>query len=95
MPCSKCENLIKSKNASKLGSKGVTKEKNFERKVGLNMLLERNKCGFNPAGSNCFKCKKRLPNDDKFCNLCAYQQGKCKMCGVKILCTDTYKQSTC
>lgn len=93
MVCGKCEKAMKTKNEPKTSTKTVTKEKNNERKVGINMLLEKKRVGFNPAVSNCLKCKKRLPSDDKYCLMCAYQEGKCKMCGVKILSTDTYKQS--
>jgi len=93
MVCTKCEKQLQSQSAPKIGSKAVSTGKTNERKIGVNMLLEKKKFGFNPIASNCLKCKKRLPGNDKYCNLCAYQEGKCKMCGVKILNTDTYKQS--
>jgi hypothetical protein len=93
MVCSKCEKLLQTKAEPKMPSNMVLKGTHNDRKIGINMLLEKKKFGFNPLASNCLKCKKRLAGDDKYCNMCAYTEGKCKMCGVKILCTMTYRQS--
>ncbi|CAD6898812.1 unnamed protein product [Tilletia controversa] len=64
------------------------------RKIGENKLLS-GKNRFNPLGGQCTVCKQRVSQDRaKYCQNCAYKRGCCAICGVKILDTKMYKQSS-
>ncbi|KAM3131019.1 hypothetical protein pb186bvf_016831 [Paramecium bursaria] len=79
MVCEKCEKKL---------PKTSQKEK-------AGMITNFSKPKFSPAGNHkCLKCKKRqVQMEDKYCQECAYKDGICKMCGIKILDTKFYRQS--
>ncbi|KAI8929639.1 PDZ-binding protein [Entophlyctis helioformis] len=98
MVCSKCEKKLAtlatpdkwkegSKNAE-VGSSG--------RKLNENKLLSsKNKAKFAPYEARCRVCKSRVTQTGAhYCQGCAYKNGICAMCGVKILDTKLYKQSS-
>lgn len=70
------------------------------RKVNENKLLTSKKNRFNPyQGDAQFKtckiCKTKVHQvGSHYCQECAYKKGICAMCGVKILNTKNYKQSS-
>ncbi|CCJ30633.1 unnamed protein product [Pneumocystis jirovecii] len=63
-------------------------------------LAKKRRCGlvmnrYDPYGTGCSVCKQRTHHlGAKYCPSCAYKQGKCSICGKKILDTSAYKQSS-
>jgi cysteine-rich PDZ-binding protein len=48
-----------------------------------------------PSGAKCKVCSASLLQKDyTLCQSCAYRNGKCAMCGTKVLDTTAYRQST-
>ncbi|KAJ3415319.1 hypothetical protein HDV05_005189 [Chytridiales sp. JEL 0842] len=98
MVCSKCEKKLSTvitpevwKDGSKnsvVGSAG--------RKINDNKLLSsKNKNKFAPYERKCKSCASRVHQmGATYCQKCAYKEGKCALCGVKILDTSMYKQSS-
>ena len=68
------------------------------RKVNENKLLTSKKARFNPYQDNFEKCRicrtKVHQIKAHYCQECAYKKGICAMCGIKILKTKNYKQSS-
>ena len=68
------------------------------RAVNENKLLSSQKARFNPLKTEFKKCRicrtKVHSVGFHFCQECAYKKGICGMCGVKILKTKNYKQSS-
>ena len=68
------------------------------RKVNENKLLSSKGARFNPIQAElkkCRICRTKVHNvGHNFCQECAYKKGICAMCGVKILKTKNYKQSS-
>jgi len=68
------------------------------RKVGENKLLTSKKNRFNPTQSEfrkCRICKQKVHQPGShYCQGCAYKKGICAMCGIKIMKTRDYKQSS-
>jgi len=68
------------------------------RKVGENKLLTSKKNRFNPTQSEfrkCRICKQKVHQPGShYCQGCAYKKGLCAMCGIKIMKTRDYKQSS-
>jgi cysteine-rich PDZ-binding protein len=63
-----------------------------DRKIGVNMLLQSRRPGFNPGGtSKCKKCAKPIKSEAAYCSTCAYTDGRCSMCGIKVVDTKLYK----
>ncbi|CAD8120491.1 unnamed protein product (macronuclear) [Paramecium tetraurelia] len=89
MVCDKCQEKL-----TKLATPDVWDKDNKNKKPGM-ILPSFNKNKFDPMGQNkCQKCKKRqVQKNEKFCQECAYKDGICKMCGVKVLETKFYRQS--
>lgn len=78
---------------------GSSNQTGSGRKVNENKLLTSKKNRFNPYQDKFDKCRLcksvvHQPNS-KYCQECAYKKGICAMCGVKILKTKDYKQSSC
>lgn len=99
MVCTKCEKKLTKlvtpsvwKKSGKTG-KGVNPETGAKTKIGQNMLLKNRKALKNKFFKKCKKCSKSVTGQHLFCNLCGYKEGKCTMCGVKIISTKFYKQS--
>jgi len=46
------------------------------------------------VNSKCKLCKSALHQPGHYCQACSYKKGICAMCGVKILDTKFYKQSS-
>lgn len=99
MVCKKCEKKL-SKLATpdvwKKGARNTIGGKDGGIKLGVNKLIKKRKMGYGAVGSmaqKCCGCKKRLIQKHKYCNLCAYKIGRCKVCGIKILKTTNYKQT--
>mmetsp|Transcript_21318 Transcript_21318/g.24777 ORF Transcript_21318/g.24777 Transcript_21318/m.24777 type:complete len:99 (+) Transcript_21318:26-322(+) len=78
----------------KEGARNTTKGDDGGRKLGVNMLLEKKKFKYNPFASKCKTCKAVVENEAQYCHTCAYTKGVCSMCGVKVLNTKFYRQST-
>ena len=100
MPCKKCEKKLKkliTPDVWKKGARNIIGGKHGGIKLGVNKLIEkRKKFGkFGGKLSICAgpNCKKKLKDNDKYCSMCAYKLGRCKMCGIKILKIANYKQS--
>merc|ERR1719433_1862153 len=101
MVCEKCEKKGKLGKVIvadpwKSGSRNQTE--GGGRKVGENKLLTSKKNRFNPYQDNFEKCRicKTKVHQIKahYCQECAYKKGICAMCGIKILKTKNYKQSS-
>ncbi|CCF75832.1 cysteine-rich PDZ-binding protein, putative (CRIPT) [Babesia microti strain RI] len=80
MPCEKCESKMRSlvtPNVSRDGSK---------RQVGVNKLVEiRGNRNFNDVSKGvCKICKTQLRINGKYCPS-AYREGKCNICGKKMI----------
>ena len=90
MVCSRC-----SKKLHKLATPGVFKkgDKKEKRKVGENMLLKNRKALKTKFFNKCKNCQKSIGSHNKYCNLCGYKEGRCTMCGIKILKTKFYRQT--
>ncbi|TNV75144.1 hypothetical protein FGO68_gene8999 [Halteria grandinella] len=63
---------------------------------GMNMqIANKNKYKFDPLASKCRICKvQKVMPGHYYCQHCSYVKGICSMCGVKIINTKMYKQST-
>merc|ERR1711879_176464 len=96
MVCSKCEKKLDKvicPDVWKDGARNTTGGRDGGRKLGVNMLLEKKKFGFNPTAVKCKKCNKKIQDKHLYCNLCAYEVGRCNMCGIKILDVSMQRQS--
>eukprot|EP00002_Diphylleia_rotans_P025285 TRINITY_DN4997_c0_g5_i3.p1 TRINITY_DN4997_c0_g5~~TRINITY_DN4997_c0_g5_i3.p1 ORF type:complete len:103 (-),score=24.51 TRINITY_DN4997_c0_g5_i3:98-406(-) len=101
MVCANCEKkLSKSvvpevRKAAEMAKEGSTSKtgESAGRKVNPNMLLSKTK-RFTPYSAKCKVCKCLLHQQGIYCLGCAYKAGLCSMCGVKILDTSLYKQSS-
>ena len=96
MVCTKCEtkqDKVICPDVWKQGARNTTGGKDGGRKLGVNMLLEKKKFSFTPYGSKCKKCNKKITDKHFYCTLCAYQQGRCNMCGIKVSDVSMQKQS--
>lgn len=96
MVCTKCEaklDKLITPDVWKSGARNTTKGKDGGRKLGVNMLLEKKKFAFTPYGSKCKKCNKKIADKSFYCNICAYQQGRCNICGIKVSDVSMQKQS--
>ncbi|KAI8608428.1 PDZ-binding protein [Chytriomyces sp. MP71] len=106
MVCAKCEKKLGtlvtpevrrkadvSTSASSSSSAGTSAG---SRKLATNMLLsQKNKNKFAPYEVRCKTCKTRVnQTGSNYCQNCAYKGGICAMCGVKILDTKLYKQTS-
>merc|ERR1711872_879021 len=80
----------------KAGASNTTKPGG--RKVGENKFLTNSKNRFNPMTSEfkkCRICKQKVHQvGSHYCQPCAYKKGICSMCGVKIINTKGYKQTS-
>jgi len=95
MVCDKCQ--------KKLGSRIIVQDKwkdgaantieSGGRKINENKLLSKTK-RYAPYDVKCKTCKTLLASRGLYCQTCAYKKGVCAMCGVAILDTTSYKQST-
>jgi hypothetical protein len=95
MVCSKCEKKLDkviTPDVWKSGSRNTTGGKDGGRKLGVNMLLEKKKFAFTPYGDKCKKCNKKIQDKFHYCTLCAYENGRCGMCGIKIVDVTMQKQ---
>ena len=99
MVCNKCEQKLSKVGCPdvwKDGARNTTGGKDGGRKVGGNMLLTHktaSKKYFDPYGSKCKACTKKIETDHAYCNKCSYEKGFCKKCGNKIMNTKMYKMS--
>lgn len=98
MPCKKCEKKLKklvTPDVWKKGARNIIGGRHGGIKLGVNKIIEKKKYKFGGKLADCKgkNCKKRLKDGEKYCNLCAYKEGRCKMCGVRILNTKSYKQT--
>ena len=101
MPCKKCEKKLKklaTPDVWKKGARNTIGGKHGGIKLGVNKLIEKKRFKFRKLGGKIAACagkdcKKKVKDNDKYCNLCAYKAGRCKMCGIKILKVKNYKQS--
>ena len=98
MVCEKCEQKL-----GKIATPDVWKDgarntvSSGKVKLGENKLLSGKKSRFSPYSvfKSCRLCKDQLHQSGyNYCPACAYKKGICGMCGVKILDTSSYKQST-
>ena len=68
------------------------------REINENKALTSRKARFNPYTSKFEKCRicKTVVHQagSYYCQGCAYKKGICAMCGVKILDTKSYRQTT-
>ncbi len=103
MVCEKCEKKGKlgkaaTPNPWKAASGKDTATTSCGRKVNENKLLSSKKARYNPYSEKfetCRICRQKVHQvGSKFCQECSYKKGICSMCGVKILKTKGYKQST-
>jgi hypothetical protein len=89
---------IATPNPWKAGTSGDSATQSCGRKVNENKLLTGKKTRFNPYKDNFEKCRicrtKVHQVGSHYCQECAYKKGICAMCGVKILKTKNYKQSS-
>ncbi|KAL7749985.1 hypothetical protein RI367_004500 [Sorochytrium milnesiophthora] len=96
MVCKKCE-----KKLGKLATTDVWKDGARSSTAGKDRPLNQNKLlaskkkdRFAPYAKTCKSCKQTVHQEGSmYCQGCAYKQGICAMCGVKILDTTMYKQS--
>lgn len=94
-----CKDRVCFINISKILKKNKTKlminkfKRSIGRKLNENKALKYAKLK-KPYGKNCKSCKGKLFGDGIYCQECSYKQGICSMCGVKILDTKSYKQSS-
>eukprot|EP00742_Colponemidia_sp_Colp-10_P006646 GILJ01007125.1.p1 GENE.GILJ01007125.1~~GILJ01007125.1.p1 ORF type:complete len:116 (-),score=4.91 GILJ01007125.1:124-432(-) len=101
MVCTKCEKKLAKlvvPDKWKDGARNTTGGRDEGRKVGGNMLLAK-KQRYQPYAvsveSRCKKCSAKLHQQgSSYCQTCAYKKGVCAMCGVKVLDTSMYKQSS-
>ncbi|QSL64763.1 hypothetical protein MERGE_002065 [Pneumocystis wakefieldiae] len=104
MVCSECEKKgislatpsVKKKSEIYMGSEMAKIAATSERKIGENKLLSNSaKKRYDPYGVGCKTCKQRTHHlGAKYCPGCAYKQGRCSICGKKIMDTSAYKQSS-
>jgi len=101
MVCEKCEKKGKlgkviTPDPWKAGASNITD--NGGRKVGENKFLTAKKNRFNPTQAEfkkCRICKQKVHQPGShYCQGCAYKKGICAMCGIKIIKTKDYKQSS-
>jgi len=99
MVCEKCEKKLGkviTPDTWKAGARNTTE--GGGRKVGENKLLTAKKNRFNPATTmfrECRICRTKVHQaGSHYCHQCAYKKGICAMCGVKILDTKSYCQSS-
>ena len=68
------------------------------RTVGENKLLSSKKNRYNPTTSEftrCRICKTKVHQvGARFCQECSYKKAICAMCGIKMMSTKNYKQSS-
>mmetsp|Transcript_5392 Transcript_5392/g.8377 ORF Transcript_5392/g.8377 Transcript_5392/m.8377 type:complete len:92 (+) Transcript_5392:179-454(+) len=57
-----------------------------------NKLLDKKR--YTPYSAKCKVCKSLLHQGGVYCVPCAYKSGFCALCGVKIIDTKFYKQSS-
>jgi len=101
MVCESCEkklNTVICPDPWKDGARNTTESGG--RKINENKLLKakRKVTPYGAKGASlvvqkCKQCKGQLHQQGLYCNLCAYKQGVCSMCGKKILDTKLYKQT--
>jgi len=105
MVCEKCE--AKLPKTSKIATPNPWKASNSSkdsassscgRQVNENKILSSKKSRFNPLEAEFKKCRicrtKVHTVGHNFCQECAYKKGICGRCGIKILKTKNYKQSS-
>ncbi|KAI8804724.1 cysteine-rich PDZ-binding protein-like protein [Cladochytrium replicatum] len=87
MVCGKCESKLGTLATTDMTGRGG-------RAVNENKLLSQ-KNRFAPYTANCKSCRSRVhQRGSNYCQQCAYKKGICSMCGIKILDTKLYKQSS-
>ena len=59
------------------------------------LVLSSSPCRWNPYGSKskCKICKQSLHQEGIYCQTCAYSQGFCSMCGIRVMDTTFYNMS--
>ncbi len=99
MVCEKCESKLGkviTPDTWKQGARNTTESGG--RSVNENKLLTSKKNRFNPYTSKFEKCRfcKQVVHQagSNYCQGCAYKKGICSMCGVKILDTKNYRQTS-
>ncbi|KAI8854919.1 PDZ-binding protein, partial [Chytridium lagenaria] len=98
MVCNKCEKktaILATPDTWKDGSKNAVTG-TAGRPINKNKLLSKtNKNKFTPYETKCKLCKGRVHTQGQtICQTCSYKGGLCSMCGVKIMDTSMYKQSS-
>ncbi len=67
------------------------------RKIGENKILTNltssNSSRASPYQFKCKVCKKGLVGQHIYCSACAFQEGKCSMCGKKVIDTEGHKMT--
>ncbi|KAI9204245.1 PDZ-binding protein [Polychytrium aggregatum] len=98
MVCAKCERKLGTLAAPDTWKEGSSNAKvgSSGRKLNENKLLSgRSRQKFSPYEAKCRICKQNVHQRGSFyCQGCAYKNGICAMCGVQILDTKMYKQSS-
>ncbi|MDB9924861.1 hypothetical protein OAD67_01225 [bacterium] len=91
MVCSKCEKKLSRGSHQEMWKEGSRNTLEGGRKINENKALTaKGKTGkWTPygaggAGGKCRICKLSLHQEGIFCQKCAYAQGQCSMCGVKV-----------
>nr|PVC51464.1 CRIPT protein [Theileria orientalis] len=81
MPCKKCESKL-----TNLATPDVKRDGN-KCAVRVNKLIEKKtkKDKLEAKGNQCKVCKVFLHINGKYCNSCAYKQGRCHICGKKMV----------
>ncbi|KAJ1507696.1 hypothetical protein HMI54_003906 [Coelomomyces lativittatus] len=99
MVCKKCEQKL-----TKLATPEVRKANAgntalvANESIGSSSRLAKSKFSVkkvNPYSRMCLQCKQPVHlKEGKYCQQCAYKKGICAMCGIQILDTQRYKQSS-
>ncbi len=98
MVCDKCEKKLGKVATPDTWKDGASNTVSSGKvKLGENKLLSGKKSRFTPYSTfrGCKLCREQLHQQGfSYCPACSYKKGICGMCGVKILDTKGYKQST-
>uniref|UniRef100_A0A6B2LVE1 Cysteine-rich PDZ-binding protein n=1 Tax=Arcella intermedia TaxID=1963864 RepID=A0A6B2LVE1_9EUKA len=94
MVCEKCEGKLKVIVCPDPWKAGARNTNEAGRKATNTLITKKSDRSNSNYVRKCRLCKQRLHLAGYYCQDCAYKKGICCMCGVKVLNTKMYKQST-
>ncbi|KAJ3080830.1 hypothetical protein BCR33DRAFT_656695 [Rhizoclosmatium globosum] len=107
MVCAKCEKKLATlvtpdvkrldgaRASSSSSSSSSADSSSVKRGASNTLLSSKNKNKFAPYSVKCKECRGSVhQKGSNYCQNCAYKNGICAMCGVKILDTKLYKQTS-